>query len=342
MGVPINLEFESYTGAGNLDEYTFDFKITDKNQLLVVVQDASGDEIQRVTGDDLTYLSDVSFDPLKGGGTVYLQADLPASYEIFIFLADDAPKQEYQFTNLSQFSLKNMEFGLDAVVKYLTRAMFWARNSVKLYDTDAVKVQQGDATFDPTLPKGLVDNTADIVPYFTNGGWAPVADWPELTDLYAAIASAADAAASAASALAAQTAATAATAAAAASATSAAASAAAAQDAVDAANGLVPDVINDGSNPDSVSGELGTGVFSTYWFTKWWVQGLTNGEVLTGIADGGAAGQELLIMQSAGTNNFSIPDSAANVILNGSFYSEANRMLSLIWDGQTWVEQWRR
>lgn len=187
MALPIYDVVSQFTGAGNLAEYTFDFKITSADQLLVVVNDASGNEVQRVRGDDTTYLLSVDFDAIKGGGTVTLQANLPSNYEIYIFFAGDEPCQDSEFNNKRDFTLKRIEAALDKLGSFIQRTFFLAKRSVSLYDTDQLYDPVEDIGFDPTLPKGLAANTDELVPVVQEGGWAPVSSWVRVSDIISSI-----------------------------------------------------------------------------------------------------------------------------------------------------------
>lgn len=143
---------QSYIGTGTLNVYTFDFKIESNTQLLIVVLDAAGLEVQRVKGDDVTYLSGVVFDSVLGGGTVTLLANLPASYKIILLLANDAPTQPYEFSNKTSFSLKRIENALDFIVGAVQRLAFRASQSIKLNDAD------NETVINTQLPGKLSDN----------------------------------------------------------------------------------------------------------------------------------------------------------------------------------------
>jgi hypothetical protein len=127
---------QTYTGTGSLDEYTFDFKITDLSQLEIVEVDDNGAETQRVRGDDNTYLSGVVFDAIEGGGTVTLAADLPANYKLILLLADDAPTQPYKFRNKTSFTLRRFEDALDNILGAVQRLAYKTKQSLRLHDLD--------------------------------------------------------------------------------------------------------------------------------------------------------------------------------------------------------------
>ena len=146
---------ESYTGNGATSAYTFDFKIETKSQLLIVVLDDSGVEVERVRGTDTTYLSSVTFDSNNGAGTVNLAANLTTDYKIYLLLANDAPTQPYEFRNKSSFTLKRFEEAMDFMLGAVQRLAFMSLKSIRLHPTD------DETAFDAELPEGVVANGAD-------------------------------------------------------------------------------------------------------------------------------------------------------------------------------------
>lgn len=142
---------ETYTGTGSLDEYTFDFKITDLSQLLIIEVDDTGVETQRVRGDDVTYLSGVVFDSSLGGGTITLAANLTADYQLIILLADDEPTQDYEFRNKTSFTLRRFEDAYDRCMGAIQRLVYKAKQSLRIHDID------DEEAFDGQLPSGVAD-----------------------------------------------------------------------------------------------------------------------------------------------------------------------------------------
>ena len=67
---------EQVLGTGDTLVYTFGFKIFELSDLLIYVQDGSGNIVEEIRGDDTSFLSGVVFDPINGGGTVTLLAFL--------------------------------------------------------------------------------------------------------------------------------------------------------------------------------------------------------------------------------------------------------------------------
>lgn len=153
----------TYTGTGALASYTFDFKITALTQLLVVVANADGDEVQRVRGDDVTYLSSVTFDANDGGGTVVLQANLTSGHTMLLLLADDSPTQSYEFRNKTSFTLRRFEDAMDYIAGAVQRLVYRANKALRLHDLD------DEAVFDPTLPSGIASNADRVIQVNSTG-----------------------------------------------------------------------------------------------------------------------------------------------------------------------------
>ncbi|MCK4518223.1 hypothetical protein KAT92_05565, partial [Candidatus Babeliales bacterium] len=149
---------QNYTGNGAVSAYTFPFKIEEASQLLVVERNASGVETRRETGDNpVTLISSVTFDAEAGAGTVVLAANLITSYELDIFLANDAPTQPSIFRDKFSFTLKNVENALDWIGGAVQRASFLSQRSLKLVDTTVL------STFDVTLPSDLVGSVSKVI-----------------------------------------------------------------------------------------------------------------------------------------------------------------------------------
>jgi hypothetical protein len=140
---------ESYVGTGSLSAYTFDFKIEALTQLLVVELDDSDVETQRVLGDDVTYLSSVTFDSVEGGGTVNLTANLPSNYTLILLLANDNPTQAHRFRDKGSFTLKRIESALDFLAGAIQRLAYRGKQAFRIHDAD------NEETFDAQFPPGV-------------------------------------------------------------------------------------------------------------------------------------------------------------------------------------------
>ena len=148
---------ETYTGTGSLDEYTFDFKIEELSQLLVIEVDDNGVETQRVRGTDTTYLSGVVYDSVDGGGTVTLAANLTAAYTLMFLLANDAPTQPFEFFNKQSFNLRRFESAYDYLGGQIQRLAYLAKQSIRIHDID------DEESFDTQLPPSVIDAAGKMI-----------------------------------------------------------------------------------------------------------------------------------------------------------------------------------
>lgn len=320
MSIPIFDVVSQYIGAGNLAAYTFDFMITDPSQIIVVVTDNTGVQIERVNGNDTTFLNGVTFDPVNGGGTVNLLANLPVNYNIYLILAGDSPVQLSQFRNKGSFDLFRFEKALDALASFVQRCAYLAQRSVKLNDID----QSG--AFDPTLPAGM--NTAvSLIPSTNNTGtgWAPISQWTPVANLLAAVSAAAAAAVSAAAAAASQVAAAASAAAAAASATAAAASAA-------SVTAIAPLITGTFAAPIGITAAGGIAFTGPNWWNTWFVNG--NGgpieiTAVPAIAAPTMIGQTLDVICTDDVNTLTIDTDSGTVLVGGKFVGQSGSCLRL-------------
>lgn len=244
MSRPTYAPKQTYTGTGSLSAYTFNFKIEVLTQLLIVEVDDSDVETQRVLGDDVVYLSSVTFDPVDGAGTVNLAANLATNYRLIILLANDDPTQTYEFRNKTSFTLKRFESAMDFMTGAVQRLAYRGKQALRIHDLD------DEDTFDGQFPP-RVDLAGEKVLIINTAGNG-VDFGPDVTTILDAIAAGAAAAISEANAAASEVAAAASAAAAATSETNAATSetnaaasaAAAASSAVGAWEVLAAEVIS--------------------------------------------------------------------------------------------------
>lgn len=117
-----------YIGTGVLDTYSFDFTITDKSQLLIVKIDDTGALVWAVDGEDLTYLSSVTFND-DGGGQVVLAVDLPVDYKLAIILNANEPTQPQQFARRSSWTLQQFEDAFDYLCLQLQAVAYLAKRA---------------------------------------------------------------------------------------------------------------------------------------------------------------------------------------------------------------------
>lgn len=189
---------EIFLGDGTLDIYSFDFKITKLTQLMVLILDDSGVEVEdsRVRGDDTTViLESVEFDGVNGGGEITLLDELPNGYSIVLLLADDEPVQESIFRDMASFTNIKFEMALDVLAGALQRVAFLAQRSPRLHDSINKNAAPFDMQFIPEAGRALIINDS-------NDGMTMGPDASEIADAAAnaAIASAAATAAVAAAA----------------------------------------------------------------------------------------------------------------------------------------------
>ena len=139
MAIAVYAPRAEYVGTGIVLDYTFDFKIASLEHLIVQVISDTFVETFRVRGSDTTYLTGVVFNAEEGGGTVSLVTALPNNHLLTILLANDAPLQESEFKNKSDFTLKRFEAALDVLGGAVQRLTYLVGRSFKLSDnlTDA-------------------------------------------------------------------------------------------------------------------------------------------------------------------------------------------------------------
>jgi hypothetical protein len=175
MSRPLYDVKEKYVGTGALATYSFDFKITAKDQLLVLITDDDDEEVQRLRGTDTTFLSDVDYDAVAGGGDVILQAVLPADYTIIILLADDAPTQPFEFSDKTKFTLSRFEAAMDWIAGAVQRLSYQAKQSLRIHDLDE------EEDFDNQLPPGIADEEDSIIVINDDGtGYAFGPSWRDI------------------------------------------------------------------------------------------------------------------------------------------------------------------
>lgn len=188
---------ERYVGNDSLDEYDFNFLITEASQLLVVVLDDSDDEVERFRGDESDpFMQSLVFDETEGGGTITLTDELPTGYTLCLILAGDEPVQTSNFTAVGTFSVAYLQAALNKLGAFIQRASWLAQRSIRLHDAY-------NSVFDPQLPLVL---EADRTLCISSDGLT-TALGPTIDELLAAAADVADAQAAAAAAVAAQAAA---------------------------------------------------------------------------------------------------------------------------------------
>jgi hypothetical protein len=309
-------------GTGDTLAYTFDFKIYDPTDLLIWVQDGSGNVVEQVRGDDTTYLAGLAFDSLNGGGTVTLAAFLPDTYVITFMLAPDAPDQPSDFPDKGSFSLSALEGALDFLASCIQRVSWLATRAAVMHDLDDL------SSFDPTLPLGIGNNPGGVVSVKADGSGF------EIIITTATIAAAQGYASTA---QAAQNAAASSATAAAASATAAAASAAASQ------SGVTP--FGTPAAPENVLAANGVTFTPANQEEVHWIQGNAGNVVVTANPQintaGVAKGQRIYLYgaNDAQTVKFT---NGNGLSLNGDCILGQEDCLGLLFNGTQWSELFRR
>jgi hypothetical protein len=120
-----------YIGTGLVSTYSFNFKIIDKSQLTVAKANASNVLVWSVQGDDLSYLSNVTFNE-DGGGQVTLLAALEVDYKLYIYLSANEPIQTKAFKERSYWTLKQFEDALDYLAIQLQAVAYLAKRAPML------------------------------------------------------------------------------------------------------------------------------------------------------------------------------------------------------------------
>lgn len=152
---------ENYTGTGLLDTYSFEFKISDLSELLILILDDDGEEVSRVRGDDDTgIVASATFDAANGGGEVVFTDPIGDDYTLLFFLAPDEPTQDYEFSDKFSFNLKDFERALDRLEGPIQRAIFLSNRSVRLNDGRSTTLPD---LFDPQLPAELTPNASIVI-----------------------------------------------------------------------------------------------------------------------------------------------------------------------------------
>lgn len=143
---------EQYIGTNSQSAYSFDFKITDKSQLLVKSYDDDGEELFSVRGDDVVDLSSVTFET-DGGGIVNLPANLATGYLLVVLLADDAPIQPFAFRGKGDWSVPEMGRALDYLSGQIQRLAYLASRAFVMSD-----VVLDDEMVDVIMPLPVADS----------------------------------------------------------------------------------------------------------------------------------------------------------------------------------------
>lgn len=341
MSVDSTTSRVSSTGNGNVDTYSYPFKVFDEADLLVTILNTDDEQTELVLNTDYT----VSGVGDEDGGSIALQdvgqdfldvdGDLLTGYRIVIRRKMDI-LQDTDITNQGSLFLEVIEQVLDKIVMICLQQQDEIDRSVKLPES------LDSSDFDPTLPPDIADNGANKVPALNSSGtgWDLAANWLSTSTIASAITSAAAAAASAAAALASQVAAAASAAAALVSETNAATYAAAAAASATSVADCIPGITGSRGTPQQITAAGGIAFSGTKWFSTWYVKGNGGAIDITAnpqIVAGTNVGQKLRIIGRDDANTVKLDD-ATGLDLNGSAILGASHSLDLEWDGTNWVE----
>jgi len=137
-------------GDNVVTEIEFDFLVTKKTDVLLSIVESGQDTIT-FRGDDTTYLSDLTFDSVVGGGTVTLLTALATGKTLYIDLDVQEPDQPNMFRVVNNYlqAFRSIERALDYLVTQIQTLSRWKEQSVRLPRHVDI------ANFDPTLPEGI-------------------------------------------------------------------------------------------------------------------------------------------------------------------------------------------
>lgn len=327
MSIPEFNVKEQWLGTNDTVAYTFDFTIQALVHLLIIVQDNFGNIQQTIRGDDIVYLSGVTFDSVNGGGTITLQANLPTDFVLTALMANDVPTQPSEFKGKGSFTLSMFESALDFLGCQIQRLAYLAQRALVLHDID-----DGSA-ISLKLPVGFASNAnASLV---INSDASGLTYGPNASQISAAIAAAAAALVSQAAAAASAIAASASSVSASASAAAAAASAAT------AASGF--QVTGTRAAPVNVTaaGGITPGGYKRELQFIW---GSPAGVTISAnpqIAAGTIVGQELLLIGCDDTRSVTIAN-GTGTLQNGDALLKDGDTICYIWNGTAWMELYRR
>jgi len=113
--------FVKYIGMGTTKEYSFPFKITDVNQIRVLVFDSSGVFQYSEVGQGGINVESIKFNINKAGGVVVLRNNLSGSSNIIIKLSMNEGLQPYQYREQDDFRMRHFENGLDHALVHIQR-----------------------------------------------------------------------------------------------------------------------------------------------------------------------------------------------------------------------------
>lgn len=148
---------EVYLGDGVQTSFTFDFKIVNVEDLLVLYIDPTGAKVWETRGNDTTYFTTVLNEDLDGGTITWVTDEPGIDYKIIILLADDNPTQPARYTTDSRYTMKKIESSLDTLSGQIQRIRYLLDRSLRLPEkvTDNLATELAEA-----LPEAVL--TTDI------------------------------------------------------------------------------------------------------------------------------------------------------------------------------------
>lgn len=160
------VKFASYVGAGNLATYTFPFKIKSADELLIMVfNTTTGLPVFVENGDDLINVTSVTFDAVRGGGSITLPANLAVGRKLYLKLGIESPKQEFQFREQQDFKLKQIEQALDYCVTLIQRLFEKSSRALSFGDTASYTTGLNTEIASQPVPFGIpvFDDTGTVI-----------------------------------------------------------------------------------------------------------------------------------------------------------------------------------
>ncbi len=120
----------TYLGDGATSIYTIDFKVVDKEDLLAIHTDATGDIVWNVRATDTSYFT-TTLSPDTLSGQVTLINPLPLNHVLILLLADDNPIQPAKFETNDKYTMKKIENTFDVLSGQIQRLHYLSERSIK-------------------------------------------------------------------------------------------------------------------------------------------------------------------------------------------------------------------
>ena len=149
---------EVYLGDGIQNAFTFDFKIVNVEDLLVLYVDPTGAIVWETRGNDTTYYTTLLNENLDGGTITWVTDEPAVGYQVIILLADDNPKQPSRYTVDSRYTMKKIEASLDTLSGQIQRIRYLLDRSLRLPEkvVDAISTELVEL-----IPEGVMTTDAD-------------------------------------------------------------------------------------------------------------------------------------------------------------------------------------